>query len=230
VPDNTSVSHASDNDDTGDLHSHGSYVMLKRLFISHATEDKETVAKPLADSLIRAGFRVWYDEYSLALGDSLKGKIDEGLSHCDYAVVILSNAFFSKHWTREELDGLTSVEASRRRKVILPIWHGITFPEIAKHSPTLAGKLSISTEKGIEYLVNAITGAVNSQGSDSFVQRDDLERRTIHVAMAAAAAPASWDWDVTRIPENSWEEFGKALLEEMKRLDQEDKTKRGLGS
>ena len=50
-----------------------------KLFISYASEDKIAITLPLANVLITAGFQVWFDEYSLQLGDSLKAKVDEGL-------------------------------------------------------------------------------------------------------------------------------------------------------
>ena len=63
--------------------------MLKRdVFISHASEDKAAVAKELADRLIAAGITVWYDEYSVKLGDDLLHKIDEGLVHSQFGVII----------------------------------------------------------------------------------------------------------------------------------------------
>src|SRR6266487_2354994 len=60
--------------------------MKTELFISHASEDKDEVARPLAEELTRLGFRVWYDEYSLRLVDSLREKIDEGLANCTYGL------------------------------------------------------------------------------------------------------------------------------------------------
>ena len=135
---------------------------LKRLFISHASEDKDAIARPLADALIRAGFLVWFDDYSLQLGDSLKAKIDEGLAMADFGIVVLSPAFFSKQWPKEELDGLVAVETARKEKVILPLWHNLSFAEVAQYSPTLAGKLGIKTDVGIEKIVNTITRSIDS--------------------------------------------------------------------
>jgi hypothetical protein len=60
------------------------------IFISHAAEDKVTVARPLAGSLRRAGSRVWLDEQELTVGDSLSEKIDEGLTHSTFGAVIVS--------------------------------------------------------------------------------------------------------------------------------------------
>jgi hypothetical protein len=49
------------------------------LFISHAWEDKDRLVRPLARYLQNLGARVWYDEFSLSLGDSLMRSIDRGL-------------------------------------------------------------------------------------------------------------------------------------------------------
>ena len=80
------------------------------VFISHAWEDKETVARPLAHALSQAGLSVWYDELTLTLGDGLRRSIDRGLAESRYGVVILSPQFFAKSWPQRELDGLTTRE------------------------------------------------------------------------------------------------------------------------
>jgi hypothetical protein len=63
------------------------------IFISHAWEDKEDIARPLAEALIAAGLRVWYDEFELTVGDSLGRSIDRGLRDSRYGSVklILNN-------------------------------------------------------------------------------------------------------------------------------------------
>lgn len=65
------------------------------VFISHASEDKSDVARPLAALLINAGLTVWIDEAELTLGDSLRRNIDLGLASSRFGVVILSTSFFS---------------------------------------------------------------------------------------------------------------------------------------
>jgi hypothetical protein len=68
------------------------------LFLSHAHEDKNAIARPLYLALAREGISVWFDEAVLRMGDSLRRKIDEGLARCRYGVVILSPTFLSKQW------------------------------------------------------------------------------------------------------------------------------------
>jgi hypothetical protein len=68
------------------------------VFISHASEDKDSVVRDLADALTAQGLRVWYDEFTLRIGDSLRQKIDRGLAASRVGLVVLSPSFISKGW------------------------------------------------------------------------------------------------------------------------------------
>lgn len=115
------------------------------IFISHASEDKQSIVKDLANEFNNFGVKIWYDEFTLKIGDSLSRSIDKGLANSNYGLVILSPAFLSKDWTEYELKGLTALELGRD-KVILPIWHNITRNEILRYSPILADKFALSTK------------------------------------------------------------------------------------
>jgi hypothetical protein len=114
-------------------------------FISHATEDKDSFVRPLAVALQSLGAGIWYDEFSLRLGDSLSKSIDQGLAQSRYGVVVLSQAFIGKAWPDYELRGLIAREIASGR-VILPLWHGVTRDDVLRFSPTLADKLALNTE------------------------------------------------------------------------------------
>ena len=130
-------------------------------FISHASEDKEEIVRPLADALATAGFRVWYDSFRLTVGDSLRRSIDGGLSRSRFGIVILSEAFFNKEWPQRELDGLTAKETAGK-KVILPIWHKITKDRVMHYSPTLADKLGLNTStKTVAEIVKELSAVLN---------------------------------------------------------------------
>jgi len=113
-------------------------------FISHASDDKEDLVRPLAEQLRARGFAVWYDEFELKVGDSLRRKIDSGLSQSRFGIVVLSPAFFSRNWPQYELDGLVAKEMAGG-KVILPIWHKVSKDEVMKYGPTLADRVALST-------------------------------------------------------------------------------------
>lgn len=114
------------------------------VFISHASEDKDSVVRPLAQALVEQGLKVWYDEFELKIGDSLRRKIDRGLSKSRFGIVVLSKAFIKKGWTNYELDGIIS-KVNTGEQVILPIWHGITKQEVLDYSPSLADKVARNT-------------------------------------------------------------------------------------
>lgn len=114
------------------------------VFISHASEDKDEIVRPLAEALRHGGLEVWYDEFELKIGDSLRRKIDSGLARSRFGVVVLSKEFFRKGWPNYELDGLVT-RAVSGEQVLLPIWHNITKKEVIQHSPSLADKLARST-------------------------------------------------------------------------------------
>lgn len=114
------------------------------VFISHASEDKSEVVRPLAHALNNGGLKVWYDEFELKIGDSLRRKIDAGLAKSKFGVVVLSRSFFKKGWTNYELDGLVTRSISGEQ-ILLPIWHEITKQELIEFSPSLADKVARST-------------------------------------------------------------------------------------
>ncbi|BBG90796.1 toll/interleukin-1 receptor domain-containing protein [Aeromonas caviae] len=114
-------------------------------FISHASEDKDDFVRPLAGILKEYGFRIWYDEFELEIGDSLRESIDKGLVTSRYGIVVLSPKFLDKNWTKYELNSLVAREIEGK-KVILPIWHNVTRQQVMQYSPMLADKLALSSE------------------------------------------------------------------------------------
>lgn len=114
------------------------------VFISHASEDKEAIAEPLAVELRTRGLKVWLDKTELRIGDSLRRKIDYGLAHSTFGVVILSKSFFAKGWPQYELDGIVGMSVNGDQRM-LPIWHEISRDEIARQSPSLVDKIARNT-------------------------------------------------------------------------------------
>jgi hypothetical protein len=114
------------------------------VFISHSSEDKEDFVRPLTLELQSLGVKVWYDEFELKLGDSLRRSIDKGLINSKYGIVVLSTSFFKRNWTQYELDGFVNREMNGM-KVILPIWHKVSKDEVQKFSPSLADKVALNS-------------------------------------------------------------------------------------
>ncbi|EHO12587.1 hypothetical protein HMPREF9715_01742 [Myroides odoratimimus CIP 101113] len=130
-------------------------------FISHASEDKDEIVRELAKALNESGFEVWYDEFQLKIGDSLRKKIDQGLINSKYGIVIVSPSFIKKNWTEYELNGMVAREMNGH-KVILPIWHKVTKDEVLTFSPSLADKMALNTAfYSIEEIVMQLKELIN---------------------------------------------------------------------
>lgn len=134
------------------------------VFVCHASEDKDDIVRPLAHALQDQGLTVWYDEFALRIGSSLRRSIDMGLANSRFGVVVLSASFFEKDWSNYELDGLVTREVSSEGgQIILPIWHRVTKDEVARYSPSLADKLARSTaDETVEEIAEEIAAVVSS--------------------------------------------------------------------
>lgn len=133
--------------------------MTAKVFISHVSSDKDAVARPLAKALGRAGHEVWFDEFSLDVGDNLRESVEAGLASCDVGVVIISEKFFERLWTNEELSGLFAREVPSR-KIILPVWHGVTAEDVKKKAPMLSGRLAVRTSDGMPTVIDRLNRAI----------------------------------------------------------------------
>lgn len=106
------------------------------IFISHASEDKDLIVRPLVTMLEKLSVRVWYDEFSLNLGDSLSASIDKGLTDSRFGIVVLSKSFLRKNWTDYEYRSLLSRQMNGQR-IIIPLWYDITKEDVLSFSPYL---------------------------------------------------------------------------------------------
>lgn len=113
-------------------------------------------------ALIAKGLEVWYDEFTLRIGDSLRQKIDRGVATSRVGLVILSPSFIAKGWTNYELDGIVTRTVSGEQ-ILLPIWHNITKQQVIDFSPSLADKVARSTATHtVEDIATEIADLLNS--------------------------------------------------------------------
>lgn len=133
-------------------------------FISHDSRDKESIAKPLVAELQRfPGCTVWYDEYSLKLGDNLRESIEKGLKECKKCVLVLTKNFLvNKSWTKTEFNSVFTRELVEQANVVLPIWCDVSREDIYSYSPSLANKVAVQWSKGAAEVARQIYLAANA--------------------------------------------------------------------
>lgn len=108
------------------------------VFVSHASKDKLKYVDKLVEAIKQVGLTVFYDKESIAWGDSIQEKVDEGIESCRLAVVVISKAYFDRTWTEYELKSLLKRQNIEGRKIIMPILYGVRKKELVKHYPSLS--------------------------------------------------------------------------------------------
>lgn len=165
------------------------------LFISHASEDKDEIVRPMATILERLSVRVWYDEFSLQLGDSLTASIDKGLRQSRYGLLVLSKAFLGKNWPDYEYRSLLTRQIDGE-SVILPLWYGVTKEEVKAYSLFLTDIKGLAvTRDNMNVVIPAIVKVVRpdiwlevrmrsvlrkavDEGTPKAVERTDIKPQT----------------------------------------------------
>lgn len=93
--------------------------MHLRVFVSHASEDKDRFVLPFAKRLRQAGVDAWVDRWEMLPGDSLVDKIfEEGLKDAQAVIVVLSQASVAKPWVREEINSAFVSRIQRGTRLI----------------------------------------------------------------------------------------------------------------
>lgn len=166
--------------------------MLYDVFICHASEDKDSFVRPLACALQENHIEVWYDEFSLAVGDSLRRSIDKGLSRSRFGVVVISPAFIGKEWPKWELDGLVARQMDEQRTLILPIWHNVNNRQVIDFCPPLADKVAVTSQSGLDRVAAALLRVLKPQGSTLVAAKD----RLLEIGLPSPVVTDDWWLDI----------------------------------
>jgi len=148
-------------------------------FICHASEDKDTFVRLLANELMSQGIRIWYDEFTLRIGDSLRRSIDEGLKKSHFGIVVLSHAFFAKEWPQKELDGLV-VRERNGQWVILPVWLNVSVEDVARYSLPLVDRVAAKANEGLDKVVAHLLSILRPNSlKQEDMSKPDKKRRKV---------------------------------------------------
>ena len=110
------------------------------IFLCHAMADKNDIAQPLAIALKNSGIHVWYDEYELKWGKSLRQMLEKGLTSCKYGIVLISKNFLDlddDSWAQKELSAIFNSDK------ILPVWYNVTFKDVNQRMPIIAERYAM---------------------------------------------------------------------------------------
>jgi hypothetical protein len=134
-----------------------------RAFISHDSRDKADIAEKIALQLQKFMCPVWYDQFSLHVGDSLRESIEVGLKECHKCILVLTPNFLNnKGWTKREYDTIFTREMVEQKKVILPVWHEISPQNVYQYSPILADRVAVQWSLGVEEVARKLLHAIGA--------------------------------------------------------------------
>lgn len=133
-----------------------------KAFISHDSRDKGPIAGPLAIQLQKFMCPVWYDEFSLKVGDSLRAGIEAGLKECRKCILILTPNFLANSgWSKREYDSIFTRELVERQQVILPVWAGVDAADVYEYSPILADRVAVNWSHGVEEVARRLVRSLD---------------------------------------------------------------------
>ena len=104
--------------------------MHPKVFVSHASDDKERFVVEFATQLRARGIDAWLDKWEILPGDSLVEKIyEEGLKHAQAVVVVLSKNSVNKPWVKDELNAAVVKKINGLSKLIPVVIDECEVPE-----------------------------------------------------------------------------------------------------
>jgi hypothetical protein len=128
------------------------------VYLAHASEDKEVLARPLAERFLGCGIDVWLDEWEIRAGDSLKRKMERGLENCTHFVVLLTPRSIGKPWVETEIDaGFVRAVGGKSRFIGLRI--DIEIEQLSAFLSTLScPSVDLSRPEDVEKVIADIHG------------------------------------------------------------------------
>jgi hypothetical protein len=93
--------------------------MSPKVFVSHASEDKDRFVIGFATKLRAKGIDAWLDKWEMFPGDSLVDKIfEEGIKEAAAVIMVISSSSITKPWVREELNAAFVARVNKGSKLI----------------------------------------------------------------------------------------------------------------
>lgn len=126
------------------------------VFISHASEDKESFVKEFCEHLASENIKYWYDSNEIGWGESVIRKINQGLANSKFAIIVLSKSFIAKKWTNSELEAVLNIETNTGNVRVLPLMLGSAedIDIIIKKYPLLTTKRYLKVSDGLNIIVD----------------------------------------------------------------------------
>lgn len=148
---------------------------MVRLFISHSSEDKEKIVRPLVKSLEKEHINIWYDEKNILDGDSISQAVFRGLKSSQIIILIISPHVWKSNWVWLETGGYLL-----KQKPVIPILWDVSHEQFAGKFPFLADRKYIKAEisdssYGIAQVTQKLLERIKQFQTQNPIQKPQIE-------------------------------------------------------
>lgn len=116
---------------------------IRQIFLCHAWDDRQGVAKELYDLLVACDVSVWFSENDIGLGEPFLRAIDKGLAKSRIGIVLVTPSLLNRLPAAGVADKELSVLLQRDQ--LVPIVHNTTYDALRNVSPMLASRNGLDT-------------------------------------------------------------------------------------
>jgi hypothetical protein len=116
---------------------------LRQIFLCHAWDDRQGVAKQLYDLLVARNVSVWFSENDIGLGEPFLRAIDKGLAKSRIGIALVTPALLKSLPAAGVADRELSVLLARDQ--LVPVVHNTTYDALRDVSPMLASRNGLDT-------------------------------------------------------------------------------------
>lgn len=200
--------------------------MHPKVFVSHASEDKDRFVLKFSEQLRANGIDAWLDKWEMLPGDSLVTKIfEEGIKDAQAVIVVLSHNSVEKPWVKQELDVACVKRINNGSKLIPIVIDDCEVPEALKATLWERINDTDSYQASLERIIASIFGAskkpsigeppayVSSFGAP-VAGYNDLDSLTYRLACEFAIETESWHISIA-----AFHKSGKLIIPEHQLID-----------
>lgn len=131
----------------------------KKVFICHASEDKDRFVLGFAGQLRATGIDAWVDRWEILPGDSLVDRVfEEGIKNAGAMIIVLSRNSVGKPWVKDELNTGVVEKIEKGVKLIPVVLDDCEIPECLKSIVRIRIGDVDSYDREYSQIVNAILG------------------------------------------------------------------------
>lgn len=148
-----------------------------KVFISHASEDKERFVLDFAKRLCENGIDPWVDKWEILPGDSIIDKIfEEGIRQAQAVIVVLSKYSINKRWVQEELNA-SLVKRIQRGSRLIPVILDIDEDLIPQSLRSIAWVKIDDLQHYEKHLKKIVDAIYNRRGKPTISVSQNLESK-----------------------------------------------------